>query len=487
MSQHPSLFSGDLSRIPPRDLFLKIVRERRTGALQVQCGSQKWELGFEGGRLVRARSNLISEALSRLALRHGLIGEERLSELEAWIERNPGKPHGEFLRSLKIKEEDIRKLLGQQLSQRAARVLLLKEGLFRFIETPLTRDPETPSPSLFKIFLDSILLSKDRPSLPEGKYALSPEWEGIAPELKEPPLRDWFSSLLKGEEVSYEKLVTGKDPQTSERIQLSLLALHRMGLLKVVAGKPEPQEKASSFPENPELNRLYREFSQKNYFEILGVPENASPAEIKKAYFRLAKEYHPDRHYNPELKRAHPTAEALFALIVEAYETLINEEKRKEYLDRLKGGVSEKEETEIAEKALKAEIEFQKGMVFFRKRQWKEAMQNFAEAVNLNPSEPEFKVYYHWCRFMASVNAPEEAKRVLFELEEYVAQLNPPPPRSFYFLGRGYKILGDLRRAHEYLKKAQMLLPEDLEVRQDLRAVERDLAEKKVPPSGKIK
>lgn len=63
----------------------------------------------------------------------------------------------------------------------------------------------------------------------------------------------------------------------------------------------------------------------KNYYEILGVSEDASADEIKKIYRKLAREYHPDR--NPDK----PGAEEKFKEIQEAYSTLSDEEKRKEY------------------------------------------------------------------------------------------------------------------------------------------------------------
>lgn len=64
---------------------------------------------------------------------------------------------------------------------------------------------------------------------------------------------------------------------------------------------------------------------KKDYYEILGVPRNATTEEIKKAYRRLAMQYHPDR--NPGDK----AAEEKFKLINEAYAVLSDPEKRRQY------------------------------------------------------------------------------------------------------------------------------------------------------------
>lgn len=64
---------------------------------------------------------------------------------------------------------------------------------------------------------------------------------------------------------------------------------------------------------------------QKNFYEILGLSENATQDEIKTAYRKLAKQYHPDRHPNDA------SAEAKFKEIGEAYEVLKDAEKRRKY------------------------------------------------------------------------------------------------------------------------------------------------------------
>lgn len=68
-----------------------------------------------------------------------------------------------------------------------------------------------------------------------------------------------------------------------------------------------------------------REWLERDYYAVLGVDESASQDEIKKAYRRLAREYHPDS--NPD----DPEAEQKFKDIGEAYGVIGDEETRKEY------------------------------------------------------------------------------------------------------------------------------------------------------------
>jgi molecular chaperone DnaJ len=64
--------------------------------------------------------------------------------------------------------------------------------------------------------------------------------------------------------------------------------------------------------------------AKKDYYEILGVPRNATKEQIREAYRRLAMLYHPDRNKSPE-------AEEKFKEISEAYAVLSDDEKRRQY------------------------------------------------------------------------------------------------------------------------------------------------------------
>ncbi|CAM6100617.1 unnamed protein product [Calypogeia fissa] len=71
-----------------------------------------------------------------------------------------------------------------------------------------------------------------------------------------------------------------------------------------------------------------RKMANKDFYEVLGVERGSSQAEIKKAYYALAKQYHPDMNKGDE------KAEAKFQEIQQAYEVLKDDEKRSMY-DRM--------------------------------------------------------------------------------------------------------------------------------------------------------
>ncbi len=90
-----------------------------------------------------------------------------------------------------------------------------------------------------------------------------------------------------------------------------------------------------------------------DYFKILNIKRNATKQEIKMAYRRLAMRYHPDHLFEDVKEDILPK----FLLITRAYKTLINDKKRKKYIQELESGSfmeeEEKDRKERAEKLLR--------------------------------------------------------------------------------------------------------------------------------------
>jgi tetratricopeptide (TPR) repeat protein len=89
---------------------------------------------------------------------------------------------------------------------------------------------------------------------------------------------------------------------------------------------------------SPELEARRREILEAHgalasatYYELLGVPRDAGDAQIREAYFRRAKLFHPDAHHEPGLGDLREKLETLFLHLAEAYEVLRSPRLRARY------------------------------------------------------------------------------------------------------------------------------------------------------------
>lgn len=79
------------------------------------------------------------------------------------------------------------------------------------------------------------------------------------------------------------------------------------------------------------ISDALRKQDDKNYYDVMGIPQTAAADEVKTAYKKLVRKYHPDLHHTNEEDRE--KNEKIFKLVNEANEVLSDPKKRKQYDD----------------------------------------------------------------------------------------------------------------------------------------------------------
>jgi curved DNA-binding protein CbpA len=80
---------------------------------------------------------------------------------------------------------------------------------------------------------------------------------------------------------------------------------------------------------------MWQTLKHRNHFEVLGLSRSVGETEVKEAYFRLAKRFHPDVHHGTSLGDLNDQLEAVFIRLGEAYDVLRDPRRRADYEQRL--------------------------------------------------------------------------------------------------------------------------------------------------------
>ncbi len=89
--------------------------------------------------------------------------------------------------------------------------------------------------------------------------------------------------------------------------------------------------------ERAELERLFLGLDGLDYFEVLGLPQAAAPADIKRAFHHLSRTYHPDRFFQSSDMGLRAQVHSVYKRVTEAYFVLRDDARRKKYLADVSG------------------------------------------------------------------------------------------------------------------------------------------------------
>ncbi len=250
-------------------------------------------------------------------------------------------------------------------------------------------------------------------------------------------------------------------PLAVRKAKLAAQSIREAGELK-----PEAEEVLE------ELIRRLEAMDGQSPFALLDLPLDTTAVDVRKSYMQLVKRLHPDRLNALGLSAMGEAADTLFKRITEAHQSLADpenlDEARRIYQDAEAG-----HDPEAAARVVEAEVDFQKGEVFYRKGDLAQAEQYFEAAVEGNPEEGEHLAMLAWTRYQQQPRSGRKAaigatrEQLLRSLE-----LNPRCARAHYFVGKLYLEEKNNDSALEAFRKASRLKRNYIEAMREMRLIE---------------
>jgi DnaJ-class molecular chaperone len=224
---------------------------------------------------------------------------------------------------------------------------------------------------------------------------------------------------------------------------------------------------------------------------LLGVARQAGGGELKRAYYALAKRFHPDRFRREVDEAQRARVEAAFAQIAQAYETLSDDKARAAYDDKRPAAahtrpaaheegradastppVSEPAAAPAPDRQASAEKNFQQGLAALKQENYRTALLCLAESVRLAPKQARY--HAHYARALA--RDPRTRRQAEAELRTALT-LDAANAGYHVMLAELYNSVGMPRRADAELRRALALDPDNAAARrllEEIKAVTSD-------------
>jgi curved DNA-binding protein CbpA len=197
----------------------------------------------------------------------------------------------------------------------------------------------------------------------------------------------------------------------------------------------------------------------KSYYDILGLPQNATDEQIRVRFRELARQRHPDRFPGPEKERA----EREFQDLTEALNVLTNPDRRRVHDQDLARPVAK---SQSADPEQLARVYLQRGIKAYKDQNFLDAAENFDRATKAQPSNA--KAWHHLAL------ACSQQRRWLARATAAVAKACELEPMNASYLklaGRLFESAGMLTRAEQYYHEALQWGGEDPTVSERLEEI----------------
>lgn len=225
------------------------------------------------------------------------------------------------------------------------------------------------------------------------------------------------------------------------------------------------------------------QISSQDYFQMLGLERDANAEAVQKAFFGLAKVWHPDR-LPPALVDVKDACSKVFTHLTEAQATLTDSERRTEYMTLLKDGGATPDDQAKIHAILDAATEFQKAEILLKRNDTAQAFELAKKAYALDPEQADYLAMVTWLESQRPEFAGREKTLEKIAVLDTCIRMNANSERAYFWRGMLYKRIEENGKAIKDFKKAGELNPRNLDAMREVRLHNIRGGQSKPPPGG---
>jgi curved DNA-binding protein CbpA len=315
-------------------------------------------------------------------------------------------------------------------------------------------------------------LIKEAKELIKLKLALAPGFDPYIPYFEFTLKEEQFLKVIQSMDVTPRELADKTSSQVFEALSfLYALACTNM----IVEGKCiDTSSDLDGLSEEAcatmvELREDIEKMKSEDLFERFAVSTDVTTKEVDKIFRDKARKFHPDIFSKKGLSDFKKEAEVYFEKLTETYNILHDEKERK----KLTKETISKEEQEGVRKILEAEMAYQKGMIFFRRKSWKEAEEQMKIAVTNSPDDGSYLGLWAWITYCNPANNKDAIRDSIKKALIESVELTKREANLHYYLG---KVLADgdqFVSAKQHLTRAVTINPEHIEAAREMRLMDK--------------
>jgi curved DNA-binding protein CbpA len=497
--------NGSFFTHPLAELVTEIMQARLNGSLRASEKQKKWVIYFKAGKVVFAVSNARSSRFFDVLMRRKRLTEKEVAAIPNFS--NDFELAGHLEAKKLLSKEECDQLFTEQVRAIVIDALSWQSGDWTFSSLARIRDGLEFEIDTRQLLIDyarclpvetvlgrfrSLEESFTRSDASTGEINLDVDEAFVLSRAEETPLA--AADLLKVSGMSEQRalhviyvlwtggLLVRKNWRPAFTVsQIAAIKGARLELKREakLAGVTEavvetPPEKPGLKPQEkvPEVIVSVEEYLQRvenagTLYDVLGVDSDADIDELKRAYFRLARSFHPDR-YHSEGGETLVRIQKAFTELAQAHETLKNEASREMYDYRMRKEIAEREKHRAAgtlgerdTKLEQAEEHFERGFSLLMNGDLETALPFLARAVHYAPNNARYHAYY------GKALSADEKQRHKAESEMQAAiRIDPDSPTFRLLLAEFFVQQNLLKRAEGELNRLLAIFPGNREAQE---------------------